>query len=125
MAGLQELAFELTVASIAEHTHVATVSGELDLHCEADLRRRLWPLAAVEGTTVIVDLCDVPFLDSTAIGVLTGLAVRLREREGRLVIVSDDPRLRRLLDLAGLHAVFGVETSLAKAVKRVGDNPSH
>jgi anti-sigma B factor antagonist len=125
MAGMQELAFDLTVASIAEGTHVATVSGELDLHREADLRRRLWPLADSGSTTVIVDLCDVPFLDSTALGVLTGLAARLRERDGRLVIVSDDPRLRRLLDLTGLHAVLGVETSLAKAVKSVGDNPSH
>jgi anti-sigma B factor antagonist len=114
------LDFDVTVARIAPRTHVASVSGELDLYTEPDLRRRLDPLADVDDATVIVDLCGAPFVDSTALGTLSALARRLRAGGGELVIASDDPRLRRLLEITGLLAVMSVEPSLAGAVERVG-----
>lgn len=119
-----DLDFDLTLARLAPRTHVATVRGELDLHTEPDLRQSLSPLADVEDATVIVDLCGVPFVDSTALGMLSGLARRLRAGGGELVIATDDPRLRRLLELTGLLSVLSVESSLARAVERVGSSPS-
>jgi anti-sigma B factor antagonist len=114
-----ELEFHLTLAQLTPSTHVATVSGELDLHTEPDLRSQLAPVAAEPGTTLIADLCAVPFVDSTALGALTAIAKQLRAGGGDLVVVSDDPRLRRLLEITGLLAVLDVETSLARAVERV------
>jgi anti-sigma B factor antagonist len=118
-----DLDFELTVARLAADTHVATVVGELDLHTEPDLRRRLTPLAETDGATVIVDLCGAPFIDSTALGTLSALARLLRASGGELVIASDDPRLRRLIEITGLLALMSVEPSLAGAVERVGSSP--
>jgi anti-sigma B factor antagonist len=119
-----ELDFDLTLARLAPRTHVATVRGELDLYTEGDLRRSLAPLVDLADSTVIVDLCAAPFVDSTALGTLTACARRLRAGGGDLVIASDDPRLRRLLELTGLLALMSFEPSLAGAVKRVGSAPS-
>src|SRR3954453_7657632 len=103
MAPLQsDLEFSLTLARLATKTHIASVSGELDLHVETDLCAGLWPLADVDGTTVIVDLCNVPFIDSTALGVLSGLARRLRDSGGTLILACPDPRLQGLIGLTGL-----------------------
>jgi anti-sigma B factor antagonist len=113
-----DLRFDLTVARLTPRTHVATVTGELDLHTEPHLRRWLSPLADRDGATLIVDLSGAPFVDSTALGTLTALARRLREGGGELVIASDDPRLRRLLELTGLLAFMSFESSLAGAVER-------
>lgn len=41
-----------------------------------------------------------------------------------LVIVSDDPRLRRLLQITGLLSVLSFETSLAAAVESGVGNPA-
>jgi anti-sigma B factor antagonist len=112
------LEFRLQLARLAPGAHVATVLGEADLHNEAELRDSLWPLAQTTGATVIVDLCCASFVDSTVLGVLVGLAKRLRARDGRLVIVSDDPRFQKLLEITGLLPVLDVEASLAKAVER-------
>jgi anti-sigma B factor antagonist len=118
------LDFDLTLARLAPRTHVATVRGELDLYSEPDLRHVLGPLVDVAHATVILDLCAAPFVDSTALGTLTALAKRLRAGGGRLVVASDDPRLRRLLELTGLLAVLWFESSLAEAVERVGNAAS-
>ncbi len=115
----------VTVARLEPSTYVATITGELDLHSAPALRDRLRPLAATPGTTVIADLCGAPFIDSTALGVLTDVARQLRDGGGELVIASDDPRLRRLLEITGLLSLLSFETSLAAAVETgVGDPAS-
>jgi anti-sigma B factor antagonist len=111
------LDFQLSLARLAPNTHVATILGEADLHNEETLREALWPLAEPEGATVIVDLCCSSFVDSTVLGVLVGLAKQLRSQHGQLVVVSDDPRFRKLLEITGLLHVLQLERSLAKAVE--------
>lgn len=118
-----DLDFRLTLARLAPKVHVATVAGEVDSYREEELRDGLWPLADVDGTIVIVDLCDVPFIDSTGLGVLTGLAQKLRRRAGAIVVVSDDPRMRRLLEVTGLRESLNHESSLARAVENAVGRP--
>jgi anti-anti-sigma factor len=64
-------------------------------------------------------MSGIAFIDSTALGVLSALARQLRAGGGNLVLATDDPRLRRLLELMGLLALMDVESSLAGAVERV------
>jgi anti-sigma B factor antagonist len=114
-----EIEFELMLAQLAPGLHVATIAGEVDLHNEAELRERLWPLADRQGASVIVDLSGVSFVDSTAIGVFTALAKQLRAGGGRFVIASGDPRIRKVLDVAGLLSFLHLEPSLARAVETI------
>jgi anti-sigma B factor antagonist len=109
----------VTVAALSDARKVATLGGELDLYNAETLRARLWPLAATPGTVVIADMSGIAFIDSTALGVLSALARQLRAGGGNLVLATDDPRLRRLLELMGLLALMDVESSLAGAVERV------
>lgn len=121
MAALDNQAeLRVTVAQLAPSAHVASVSGELDLYNASDLRDRLYPLAdGGRPEHVIADLGGVTFLDSTALGVLTGLAKRLRTHGGELVVVTPDPRLRRLLEITGLSGVLHLERTLTEAVEGV------
>jgi anti-sigma B factor antagonist len=99
--------------------HVVTLGGELDLHTAPTLRETLSPLAAGGDGDLIVDLSGIAFVDSTAFGVLVGTAKRLRERDSDLVVVTDDPRLRRLLEITGLLGTLRHESTLAGAVERL------
>lgn len=111
---------KVTVARLAPAAHVATVVGELDAYTAPLLRSRLQPLAeGADGSQLIVDLSGVTFLDSTALGVLTGTAKRLRAGGGELLVASADPRVRRLFELTGLLEAMQLERSLAEAVERV------
>src|SRR3954447_8666050 len=117
MAAVDLHDFAGSVAELSRSTHVATISGDLDLYNSDDLRGQLAPLTALDGETLIVEMSGVTFIDSTALGVLTGAATLLRARGGRLVIASDDPRFRRLLEITGLLSVLHLEPNLTKAVE--------
>jgi anti-anti-sigma factor len=76
----------------------------------------LYPLASDAGVRVVVDLATVTTVDGPLLGILTGSAHLLRIRGGELVVVTRDPRARRLFDESGLGAVARIESSLAGAV---------
>ncbi len=73
------------------------LTGELDMSTAPQLGEVLD--AAVEhGGTILVDLSELTFMDSTGINVLLRAAVSLRGR-GCLILHGEQDRVRRLLDL--------------------------
>jgi anti-anti-sigma factor len=115
------LAFRLSSAQLTDSSYVVTLSGEIDAHSSSDLRRGLEALADDGGREMIVDLGQVPFLDSTILGVLLQAARKLRADGGEVVVVSDDPRVLRTFEISGLSSQFRFEPTLAAAVDRVLD----
>ncbi|MFJ3669336.1 STAS domain-containing protein [Streptomyces sp. NPDC090106] len=85
---------------------VVEALGEIDLLTAGPLAEHL--LAAARGTRpdILVDLRPVTFLDCSGLRVLCRAEALAREREGRLRVVSDDPRIRRLLRVSGLLKRF-------------------
>jgi anti-anti-sigma factor len=115
------LRFELTLAKISRKTHVAAVAGHLDFDAELELRQRLAPLSERTVYMLIFDYTDFPFFVAAALELLSSIGERLGDNGGRLVVVSDDPKLGRRLDAAGFTGAIAFESSLAGAVERVGD----
>jgi anti-sigma B factor antagonist len=72
-------------------------------------------LAALESgaTQIALDLHDVGFIDSTGLGILVACLKRVRESDGRLVVIAPQTSpLRRLLALTGLEKVLPTHTAL-------------
>jgi anti-sigma B factor antagonist len=61
----------------------------------------------------------VPFLDSTALGVLVGAYTTLRNSGGRLALVNDHEGVLKVLRITALHDVLGVHPTLDKAIAAV------
>ena len=116
---MEPLRFRLTSAHLADETYVVTLAGELDLANSRELDDALRSLTSDSARRVIVDLLEVPFLESTTLGVLLRHARRLRMGEGELTIVSDDVRVLRVFEITGLGANFRFERTLAAAVEDV------
>jgi anti-sigma B factor antagonist len=96
---------------------VLAAVGELDLYTAPRLRDEV--LAAIDGGArqVAIDLNGVGFIDSTGLGILVACLKRLREQDGRMVLVAPESSpLRRLLSLTGLEQVLPTHTALADAV---------
>jgi anti-anti-sigma factor len=82
------------------------VSGEIDLATAGFLSEHLDAATAAPGPDVLVDLRRVEFFDCSGLRALCRAETRARERGGRLRIVSDQPRIERLLRAAGLLSRF-------------------
>ena len=113
------LEFRLTSAHVVDSTFVLTLGGELDLADAPAVDRELELLLAGNARHVIVDLLDVPFLESTALGILVRRARELRERGGDLTLVTDDARVLRVIEIAGLTSYFRIVESLREAIDSI------
>ncbi|SEC62357.1 anti-sigma B factor antagonist [Streptomyces sp. 3213] len=85
---------------------VVEVSGEIDMATAGLVVEHLDAATAVAEPDVLVDLRPVEFLDCSGLRVLCRAEGRARERGGRLRIVSDGPRIDRLLRASGLLRRF-------------------
>ncbi|TXS43156.1 anti-sigma factor antagonist [Streptomyces sp. uw30] len=85
---------------------VVEVMGEIDLATEALLAEHLNAAATGPESDVLVDLRRVDFFDCSGLRVLCRAETRTREHGGRLRVVSDAPRILRLLRGAGLLGRF-------------------
>jgi anti-sigma B factor antagonist len=94
---------------------VVRLAGELDLYNAGKIREALLEACADRPAKVVVDLSEVDFIDSTALGVLIEARTKLPNREGFLLA---RPRLetRRTLEISGFDRHFSVHDTLDGAL---------
>jgi anti-sigma B factor antagonist len=83
------------------------LTGDVDIAVKEEVTARLE--AAAAGADVLdIDLSQVEYADSTALGLFIRLRSRMAERGGTVRLVSPSPRMRKLLGYAGLEHVFEI-----------------
>lgn len=92
--------------------------GELDAYTVATFRDALGGLAT--DPRVVIDLSDVPFMDSAGLGALIGGIRRAREHGGEVAVACSRPTLTRLLHTTGFDRIVPVTETLDDAVEAVG-----
>jgi len=81
---------------------------------------RILERAANEGTgAVVLDLSELEYLDSTAIGTLVGGLHRLKSEDRDLVLVNPRERIAGLLRVANLDSLFEIYGSVAEALEAI------
>jgi anti-sigma B factor antagonist len=86
-------------------TFIIAVAGELDLTNGGTLTAELQRSERTEADTVIVDMRELEFIDSTGVAILVS-AWRRTAADGRRmeVVPSTHASVRRVFDLTGLNA---------------------
>ncbi|MBC8194563.1 MAG: STAS domain-containing protein [Acidimicrobiia bacterium] len=97
-------------------------AGELDAYTVAQFREALTELG--EEKFVLVDLSDVPFMDSAGLGALIGGIRRARENDGDVAVACNRPALTRLLHTTGFDRIVPVMESVEEAVLALGEPES-
>ena len=108
--------FGVKTAQLGNDAFVVSVTGEADLNTAPEIERELKGVLDLGGRAVVVDLLEVGFIDSTVLGILLRFQPRFRGRGGDLVLVSDDLRVLRTLEITGLDRIFQIERRLGDAV---------
>lgn len=118
MESLEYVNLRLTVAELDPGILVITAHGELDVWSATMLDKELDRTRERVGSgSLIVDLTSVPLIDSVVLGVLVRHAKQLRAAGRELVLVTDDPRTVRVIDITGLGYLFRTTRSLADALE--------
>jgi anti-anti-sigma factor len=93
---------------------IVRLGGELDLYNAEDVRAALVDQIDGGQTRIVVDMTDVEFVDSTALGVL----IEARSRLGRdgLALAAPQLETRRTLQVSGLDRHLPVHESVDAAL---------
>ena len=80
--------------------HIGALHGELDLASAAGLAEAL---VAIAGSTLVVDLADLSFMDSSGIGALVVARNRIRAKGlGELLVARPTAIVQKALEIVGL-----------------------
>ena len=107
--------FDLHVRREGQVT-IVTPSGEVDIATSVPLKEALNDLVLHGQVHLIVDLSDVTFLDSTALGVLIGTRRKAHTFKGSFALVCNNERLMRLFTITSLDKVFTFYPTLDEAL---------
>lgn len=91
---------------------VVFVYGEIDVMTAPRLHETLEEIISESPASLLVDLANVSFIDSTGLGALVVAHRHLEERGGRLRLVSVPPPVAQVLEVTGLTSRFEVETDV-------------
>jgi anti-sigma B factor antagonist len=111
-----EEVFEIAERSAGEAVTVLAIRGEIDVSTAPELRERLLAATTDPPRIVVVDLSEVSFLDSTALGVLVSGVKRLRSEGGDLRLVVTGRSVAKVLEVTGLVEVFSIFETVDAAV---------
>jgi anti-sigma B factor antagonist len=104
----------LSVESVGEAC-VVKLGGELDLYNAPQIRDALVTACDDSPGRVVVDLSEVEFIDSTALGVLIEARTKINNRRAFL-LAAPALETRRALEISGLDRHFTVHDSVSEAL---------
>jgi anti-anti-sigma factor len=101
---------------------VVALEGEIDLAVVPEIRDELDAVIGTGCTNVLLDLADVTYADSTALGLLVWADRKLAPLGGKLVLCGANSDVNRILELSGLVGVaptISARATLADALAGV------
>jgi len=113
--------FDITTEQLGEGRHVISLSGEVDLYTAPEFKQQLLEVISQGAETVIVDLTNTTFIDSTTLGVLVGGVKRLRPNGGQLSLVCSDRNITKIFEITGLDRVFTIHATRDEAVEAISE----
>jgi anti-sigma B factor antagonist len=100
-------------------SHLVVASGDLDLAATPELSTILLMAAEAPGTTVVLDLAAVDFIDSSALGTLLKAGAEIESAGKTLRVVCAGGPVRRLLEMTNLTNRFQLCPSRDEALSGV------
>lgn len=105
------------------------VAGEIDGSSVIEFRRAVMGAPAMRGNAVVIELSEVRYIESAAIGVLIEAHGVSEARGVGMVVACPEIAIARILRLSGLHHVVPVFEDVDSAVeflsnRRIGGEPS-
>jgi anti-anti-sigma factor len=100
-------------------TVVVAARGEIDLNNSPELRSELFSILNKHAPRrVILNLAEVPYMDSSAIAVLVETLQKLRKTGGKVCLTNLQPRVQGLIEIARLGTIFVIARDEAEALAK-------
>ena len=107
--------FEAREETANGRVRVLALSGELDMAAKPAFEQQL--LQSIDGNgPLILDLSEVTYMDSTAVGVLVTVRRTANLSRGRFAVVCGQGDIERMLSYTGLDVAFDIAETRGEAM---------
>jgi anti-anti-sigma factor len=117
--------FDVTTETVEAGIQRISVRGELDLGTAPRLEEALAAARSGEGISVLIDLSDCEFIDSSGVSLIVNCWRDLEQKEGseQLVLCCPKAQVKRLLKITGVEGSISIHDKLDAAVRDLrGEN---
>jgi anti-anti-sigma factor len=98
---------------------ILAAHGEIDLHNSSELRTVIFHLLTRNPVKrLVLNLSQVPYMDSSAVAVLVEAVRRMKPTGGKVCLTALQPRVQGLLEIARLLSIFTVAKDEAEALTK-------
>lgn len=98
-------------------TLIIQISGEIDHHTAAELRRQTESaFEQMGGRNIIFGFQEVTFMDSSGIGVMIGRYKQIQSLGGRIAIACPNEKIEEIIRLSGLSRLLPSFPTLKEAI---------
>ncbi|MFE5141397.1 STAS domain-containing protein [Streptomyces fagopyri] len=97
---------------------VFEVDGEVDVHTAPQVCEAAIGLLDHGHRYFVLDLCFVPFLDSTGLGAIVAITKQIKAHQGSLHIACSSPRMRKVFEIGGLQQLYDFYDSPQDAIEQ-------
>jgi len=91
-----------------QSTAIVDVAGDIDLNRSMEFQKSLLDVLDERPQRIIVNLADVPYMDSSGVASLVKLLSRTRKCGAQLCLVGLTQRVRSLFEITRLDVVFTI-----------------
>ena len=95
---------------------VVDVTGDIDLNCSLDFQQSLLELLDERPQRIVINLADVPYMDSSGVASLVKLLSRVRKGGLSLHLIGLGDRVRGVFEITRLDKVFDIHGTEAEAL---------
>ncbi len=102
---------------LADFTQAIEVHGEIDVYTSPKVKEIITELIDKGNYNLIINLEGVRYIDSTGLGVLIGALKKVREKDGCINLVCNNPQIKKIFNITGLVKIFGIFKTEEEALK--------
>lgn len=99
---------------------IVKFKGELDHHSTEKARQKIDQYYFEENlNNIILDLRDLSFMDSSGIGLIMGRYKNALEKKGKLLLVSNNAYIDRIIKMSGLLKIIEMCANIELALEKL------
>lgn len=95
---------------------IVELQGDIDLHRSSVLQETLMDLLDKHPSRVVIDLGEVPYMDSSGVASLVKLLSRCRTAKCELVLANPASKVRSIFEITRLDSVFDIRSNVEDAL---------
>lgn len=108
---------ELKTSTLREGPRLVTATGEMDLYNAEEYKKTIATLLAGDHQSIVVDLSNLTYIDSSGIGALLYTVTQARAHDAAVCFVGVTGSVRTVVELTSLLGFLPIQDTIADAIK--------